>query len=113
MAVHNLDPFPYEYIPVDRESEKEPITKSIVADEVHTRHVVDFETIRQVPNASAFPAKSSRDHDDFMPSAHQALSYIIYVHLDTAQVWNKEVRHQRNSKPLPLLQLRLLYGLWF
>lgn len=89
MAVNNVDLFPYDNIPKDGK-EGEDGRESGRAIDDPKRHVVDLETIGEIPNALAVVVGVGYDHN-LVASVDEPLGQLVYVTFDSTWLGKEEV----------------------
>ena len=89
MAMHDIDPFPQHDIPENRK-EGEHGRKGGASVDDEERHVVDFESVGQVPHTCS-PFVGVRDDDYFVAAVDEFRRELVDVRFDAAGLGEEEV----------------------
>ena len=91
VAMHNLDTFPYEDVPEQRQSAVDRRQSDLLED-APDGQIVHFETVRHASNASSLRVIVCHNHY-FMSPLQQFVRELHEMRLDAAHVGEEEVGH--------------------
>lgn len=97
VPVHNVDLLSYQYLPDQRHRVEERDEGDVAVADRLVRNVVHLHTVGHVANSAPCPLELVGDERHLVAPFNEALTQLVAMGFDTAELWEREIRADENA----------------